>query len=84
MPPQVAPPAPAAQPEAKTEPAPAAKHEQRRPPVAVPESPLPPAQPAHQAQPRGQQPKPAADQADDKKKGSDAQKLDEEERKQRP
>jgi len=54
-------------------------------PQAKPESPLPPAHPARQAQPRGQQPKPAADQADDKKKkDSDAQKLDEEERKQRP
>jgi len=52
--------------------------------VAVPESPLPPAQPARQAQPRGQQPKPAADQAEDKKKDSDAKKLEEEERRQRP
>ena len=84
VPPQVVPPAPAAQPQAKPEPAPAAKQTQRRPPVAAPESPLPPAQPAQQAKPRGQQSKPAADQADDKKKGSDAQKLDEEERKQRP
>ena len=84
VPPQVVPPAPAAQPQAKPEPAPAAKQGHRRPPVAAPESALPPAQPALQAKPRGQQPKPAADQADDKKKSSDAQKLDEEERKQRP
>jgi hypothetical protein len=83
VPPKVAAPPPATQPppqRAKPEPAPAAKQAAPRPPVAAPKA--PPAQPASKAVPRGQEPKPAAGKADDKKKDRDAQEREEEKRKQ--
>ena len=84
--PQVAPPAPAAQQPAqrpKPEPAPAAKQAEPRPPVAAPKPPPPQPQPAPKAEPRGQEPKPAAGKPNDKKKDSDEQKREEENRKQK-
>ena len=86
-PPQVAPPAPVAQQPAqrvKPEPVPAAKQAEPRPPVGVPKPPPPQPQPAPKAEPRGQEPKPAAGKPSDKKKDSDEQKReDEEKRKQK-
>ena len=88
--PPPAPPQGAAQPQVvppqAAPPAPAAKQAERRPPVAAPAT--PPAQPesVQKAQPRGQEPKPAAGKSDDKKKESDEQKRnrEEEERRQKP
>jgi hypothetical protein len=89
-PPQVAPPAPAAsqpaqraKPEPAPAPAPAARQADPRPPVAAPKTPPPQPQPAPKAEPRGQEQKPAAGKPDVKKKDSDEQKLDEENRKQK-
>ena len=94
--PQVAPPAPAAQPQrAKPEPAPAAKQAVPPLPVAAPKAPPPPppvaapkpapAQPqaAPKAEPRGEEPKPAAGKPKVKKKDSDEEKREEENRKQK-
>jgi hypothetical protein len=84
VPPQVAPPVPATQPppqRAKPEPAPAAKQAEPPPPVAAPKA--PPPQPASKAVPRGQEPKPAAGKASDKKKDRDEREREEENRKQR-
>ena len=72
-----APPAPAVQHPPRPEPAPAAKLPESRPPAATQP------QPAPNAQPRGQEPKPAAGKPDDKKKDSDEQKREEELRKQK-
>jgi hypothetical protein len=89
-PPQVAPPAPAAsqpaqraKPEPAPAPAPAARQAEPRPPVAAPKTPPPQTQPTPKAEPRGQEQKPAAGKPDVKKKDSDEQKLDEENRKQK-
>jgi hypothetical protein len=85
-PPQVAPPAPAAQPPAqrpRPEPAPAAKQGEPRAPVAAPKPPPPQPQPPTKAEPRGQEAKPATGKPDDKKKDSDEQKREEENRKQK-
>ena len=98
-PPAVAPPQqavpiarPAPQP-AKPELAPAARPPESRPPAAAPQSPPPAAaprsppppsaQPAPNAQPRGQEPRPAAGKPDDKKKDSEEQKREDEARKQK-
>jgi hypothetical protein len=92
VPPQVAPPAPATQPPSQravqpkvapppqvAPPAPAAKQAEPRPPIAAPKPPPPP--PTPKAQPGGQEPKPAAGKPDSKKKDSDEQKREEENRK---
>jgi hypothetical protein len=92
VPPQVVPPAPATQPPSQravqpkvarppqvAPPAPAAKQAEPRPPVAAPKP--PPPQPTPKAQPGGQEPKPAAGKPDSKKKDSDEQKREEENRK---
>ena len=82
-PPQAAPTVPGAQfpaQRAKPEPAPAARQAEPRQPVAAPKPPQP--QPVPEAEPRGQEPKPAAGKPIDKKRDSDAQKREEESRKQ--
>jgi len=82
---QVAPPAPAAQQPAqpaKPESAPAAKQAETRPPVAAPKPPPPPPQPAPKAEPRGQEPKPAAGKPEGKKQLTEEEKREDEKRKQ--
>jgi hypothetical protein len=80
-PPQAAPPAQPPAQRAKPEPAPAARQPEP-PPVAAPKPPQPQPQPAPKVEPRGQEPKPAAGKPEDKKKDSDQQKREEENRKQ--
>jgi uncharacterized protein DUF6600 len=78
-PPQIAPPAPAPQqPPQRARPEP-----EQRPPAAAPKPPPPQTQSAPKAEPPGQERKPAAGKPDDKKKDSDEQKREEENRKQK-
>ena len=72
--------APKAPPLQVAPPAPAAKQAEPRPPVAAPKA--PPPQPASKAVPRGQEPKPAAGKASDRKKDRDEREREEEKRKQ--
>jgi len=67
---------------AKHEPAPGAKQAEPRSPVAAPKLPPQQLQPAPKAGPRGQEPNPAAGKPNDKKKDSDEQKREKENRKQ--
>ncbi len=83
----VAPPQRAAQPKVAPAPKvapspPAATQAEPRAPVAAPEPQRSRTQPAPKAEPRGQKPKPAAGEPDDKKKGSEEQKREEERLKQ--
>jgi len=85
-PPEVAPPAPIAKqptPRINTEPTSAAKQAEPPRPVAEARPTSPQLQPAHKAEPRAQESKPAASKPDDSNRGGDEQKHDNESRKQK-
>jgi len=86
VPPQVAPPVPAAQvprPQVRTEPVPAARQSEPRPPVAAPGPPPAQAQPVPKAETPGKDAKSGAAKPDEKKKDADEKKREEEDRKQK-